>query len=153
MCPHHLVGLYQNVLRSVQMKSLVSGALHTIIRNNGLIWIPAPWNRWMCPSEIMTSMGFPISDEAVKAASGVTCQFSRATSTSIAHPLRTRRSVTNQAGNAMHVNAIGCVIACATILEPNLGTRAQSSSAAQQSFGKMLHAMRDKQLNKRLRVQ
>ena len=81
--------------------------LHTLTRGQGLTWIPQK-ARWFTAAELLTSMGFPLSDEATQA-TGITCCFSRC-NTHLAPAGRTRTSILKQLGNGMHVNAIGCVL-------------------------------------------
>jgi len=89
--------------------------LPTLLKSVGLLFVTdAPYDfpslgsgqgRWFIPQELLTSMGFPISRQHQQV-TGVSCQFSEGHR---APPSRTHRSVSNQAGNAIHINAIGAV--------------------------------------------
>eukprot|EP00973_Karenia_brevis_P096316 12431476-Karenia_brevis.AAC.1 len=97
--------------------------LHTLIRNNHLMMIPSGHgsrsNTWFCPSELFTSMGFPITREAQQA-TGAVCNFSRGTE---APSSRTPRSQRNQIGNAMHTNSIGKLHLAVALKVPTLGVK------------------------------
>ena len=93
--------------RSPDKRPLVtrSGKLHTIIRNNHLMFDPL-MGRWMTPEEVFCSQGWPINAAAIAAAK-TSSHFSKC------HPVpqgRTRRSALNQVGNAMHINVMGSVM-------------------------------------------
>eukprot|EP00973_Karenia_brevis_P080736 11201207-Karenia_brevis.AAC.1 len=87
-----------------------NGILNTLIRNNHYMMIPRGHgersNTWLLPSELWTSMGFPIS-MSCQQATGVQCVFSCGFQN--VPCTRTGKSQRNQMGNAMHVNSIGKV--------------------------------------------
>ena len=81
--------------------------------------------RWMTPLELLTSMGYPVTKSAQEATYGTLCQFSRGTSPP---GTRTTLSVCNQAGNAVHMNAVGAAIFCVVLKLPGLGAAAAISA-------------------------
>ena len=96
-------------------RALVSkptGSLNTLIRGMGLMMMdvaawPKPCQRWLCAPELFEISGFPISHESQEA-SGTVCQFSRgAGGAACKTGRRTRRSSTQQLGNAIHIGVIG----------------------------------------------
>ena len=99
--------------------------LQTIIRNVGPI-VSYVHNRILHPLELLQCMGLPISQDAVTA-SGTTCVFSRG------HPpsgKRSFRSMSNAAGNMMHVNSIGGVHLLLALKFPSLGSRVEDAAEA-----------------------
>eukprot|EP00969_Alexandrium_andersonii_P185966 8216667-Alexandrium_andersonii.AAC.1 len=80
--------------------------LHTLVRGMGLVWVHR-LRRWYTVSELLTAMGFPITEESQRWCGGVRCQFSRGVT---GYPGRTRHSVKAAIGNAMHTNSIGSAL-------------------------------------------
>ena len=98
------------------------GDIHTLIRNMGLMVMtdaapPLGTFRWMLLSELMEASGFPFSHEASQA-SEVQCSFSRGIPS---NPRRTRRSLTEQLGNGIHINATGAYSFLIALLLLHLG--------------------------------
>ena len=113
-------------------------ALNTIIKNVGIMYLPEFYmhggaaypdgiglrgprmpKRWLTLSELLTSMGFPITYEAIQACCGATCPMSRGQPIV---PGQSHRSTANQTGNTMHVNSIGAIRLTIFLLLPSLGT-------------------------------
>ncbi len=66
-------------------------------------------------------MGFPIRPSDV-AAAGLSCMFSHTPEDlECRNLMRSRRTAVGQAGNAMHVGAIGSILASLLLLAPQLG--------------------------------
>ena len=109
-------------------RSCGDGTLQTLTKAGGIIMLPrsmAPDNnpRWMCPAELFTSLGFPVKVEAQAAAGNVSCCFSQG------HPAPTQRSENSmraQAGNSIHVNVMGAVVAVLVLKLPMLGEKEPS---------------------------
>ena len=128
--PGELADLAQNALaRPITSRR---GCLATIIRNTGINFEQFPHSmsttdgdgpvaqvpRWMYAREQAFSMGFPISRMQQGVAHGARCCFSESVPVP---PSRTRRSMTNQIGNSMHVNSIGAADMLAVLVAPGLG--------------------------------
>ena len=99
----------------------------TLFHGMGII-MPKQHNRWITASELLVSLGLPITKELQKATGGALCQFSDG------HPkqsaLRTCRTVRMHAGNSMHLNSIGAVHLAILLLIPVFdtpGTQRQAS--------------------------
>jgi len=92
-----------------------NGVLFTLIKGMGLIW-DARRKMWMTALEVWTAQGFPITADAVKAC-GTLCQFSRGREVP---KTRTRASQVSQAGNTIHLNAIGAAIMTSMLCLPPL---------------------------------
>ena len=101
--------------------------LHTLVRNDGLI-MSLRRGRWLTATELLTSLGLPISLEAQAWAAGAQCQFSRGFGPKPS--TRTCRTMAGQAGNAMHVNSIGAVHAIIILKLAGLGRQVVPDSAA-----------------------
>ena len=91
----------------------------TIIKNCGIV-MSQPHGRWLFPSELLASQGFPTTPALLKAALGgrtnSVCSFNEEREdhemplTRQAIPGRKRSAVCGQAGNAMNVNMIGAAV-------------------------------------------
>eukprot|EP00973_Karenia_brevis_P022641 3116052-Karenia_brevis.AAC.1 len=99
----------------------------TVIRNIGLFMVPpnVPGHEErgdtaMIPKELFLAMGFPVSDSAVQAAHGTRCIFHASHK---GPKVRTRRSMSNQCGNAMHVSTMGIMHLICFLKMPSLGSR------------------------------
>eukprot|EP00969_Alexandrium_andersonii_P162132 7166174-Alexandrium_andersonii.AAC.1 len=66
----------------------------------------------------MTAMGYPLTEEAQRAARNTKCQFSRGVPPPDA---RSHRSQVNQRGNAYHCNVLGSFLATILIRFDSLG--------------------------------
>jgi len=122
--------------------------LQTLLANQGLTMSPKH-DRWLVCSELLTTMGFPITTDAVKMC-GTACEFSRSLEPS---SLRTRASCAKQVGNSMHINSIGAVhfsvamklvplgLGCKV---PTVSTRSASTSDKSQpsKFRKLVEAQK-----------
>jgi hypothetical protein len=117
-----------NKSKELVTRNVSCDALHTMIMNAGITWV-ADWDRWIVPSELWTSQGFPITSEHI-AITGVSTQFSRDQDPDLLSTRRSRNSQINQLGNTMHVNAIGAVLFAVLIRFPEIGVRSTSSSTA-----------------------
>eukprot|EP00959_Pyramimonas_sp_CCMP1952_P474057 9502792-Pyramimonas_sp.AAC.1 len=82
-----------------------NGVLHTLIANTGIV-VSKRHNYVLHGKDLLQAMGFPISHSAVVASGGARCSFSHGVRSA---KKRTNRSMRMQAGNAMHVSAIGAV--------------------------------------------
>ena len=103
-----------------------SGKLHTIIRNNHLMFDPL-MDRRMTPEEVFFPQVWPINAAAIAAAK-TSSHFSKC------HPVpqsRTRRSALNQVGNAMHITVMGSVMLNTIMQFPCLGRKGPSGPSRQ----------------------
>ena len=89
--------------------------LFTLIRGMGVIWSVQD-NRWLCASELLSSMGWPVTPGSQRAAL-TTTHFSESHEGAAS---RTHRSQRMQVGNGMHMHAIGAVLLI-TILKLRIG--------------------------------
>lgn len=101
-----------------------NGKLNTLLHSMGLQWHHKS-GRPLTPSELLTAMGLPISDEHVAACDGAMCQFSR--SSPHPAPRRTIKSQVAACGNAMHINVMGAVTFVLILKLHNLGRRDTAS--------------------------
>jgi hypothetical protein len=101
-------------------------SLQTLTKSMGILWHLGA-GRWLSALEQFLAMGHPILQSHVVAAGG-SSMFSIALEGDPS-PLRTRRSLSSQAGNAMHVNSIGAVLASVLILVPGLVVDLAATSA------------------------
>ena len=94
------------------------GILPTLLRSMGVLWCHDE-RRFLALPEILSSMGYPIS-EAAQEASKASCQFSRgAGSVDRTPPTRSHKSVCEQVGNAVHVNTIAAALFLVVLLFPH----------------------------------
>ena len=105
--------------------------LHTLTRSTWLV-MDRKSDRWMTAQELLTSQGWPISAERVKAA-GTSCIYIRCNN-KYAPPRRTFRSMRNQVGNAIHINMIGSVTMMSILMFPGLGAVVRAQSAFEAKF-------------------
>ena len=110
----HVVDLNQNPLE--RKVCSIGKALHTLTKGAGILWC-YDVDRALVPSELWSAQGFPIDDDAVRAA-GTRCMFSRGV---LAPSSRTRASQIGQIGNTMHVNVIGGVMLATLARVPVVG--------------------------------
>jgi hypothetical protein len=96
------------------------GHLMTITKNVGIVFSQRH-SRWLCATELLTAMGFPVRAEDVRACADVQCMFSRGAEAAVT---RTLCSMKNQCGNSMHVNVVGAYQTAILIALPQLGCRA-----------------------------
>jgi hypothetical protein len=109
--------------RAVHSKN---GIMFCLVKCMGLCFDFEAHRPWTV-SELMTSMGMPIS-EAHQALTSVSCVFSHGVGHTPA--CRTLNTASEQAGNAMHVAAIGASLMYCLLAFPNLGTRRVASPSA-----------------------
>ena len=128
-CPGTSCDLMQNMIHR-STKSTRSGALPTLCRGMGRIWVPSI-ERWLHTVELFESMGFPITEASV-AATGVKCVFTRGAVTAT---LRKRGSICNEIGNSFHINMVGAVSLLNLLLLPfeHFGSVSSNSSATSQA--------------------
>lgn len=108
------------------------GNLPTVLKNVGLLYVPKAAGaadeegRWFIPQELFTSMGYPITQHHVELLGGTRCAFSNGVT---APQQRSHRSMSNQCGNAMNINAIGAVQVICLLQLPQLGSIVDVSKA------------------------
>ena len=111
--PGHVWDLNQAEKR--KLMSSLDGPLHTLMRGMGIIWAP-PLGRWFTPREVATAMGYGVETDMANEAGSV-CLFTRGQATAYNRP---HRSMTNQIGNAMHVNSAGGVFFTIAVMMPKV---------------------------------
>ena len=91
-------GLCYCVGQNPEKRLMISSTTHwqTLIKNVHILWCH-PQQRWATPNEILQAQGFRTYDEKL-----FVCSFQR-------QRTRQRSAVAGQAGNAMHVNAVGVI--------------------------------------------
>ena len=116
-------------------RSCDNGSLHTLTKAGGIIMLPRSMAadnnpRWLCPSELFTSLGFPVKADAQANAGNVMCCFSQGHP---APPQRSSNSLRSQAGNTIHVNVIGALVSVLLLKLPMLGEKDRNRKEPQTS--------------------
>ena len=123
------------------------GNLNTIIKGMGIMYLPKTDafsneragtegppqplpSRWLAVPDLFTSMGFPVTPEAVQACCGARCTYSRGFEQT---PGRSHNSSWHQVGNTMHLNMIGAAKLVVLILLPSVGRMPAQDNASQSS--------------------
>ncbi len=108
---------------------LARRCLGTIIRNTGLNFC-VELGKWLTPEAQYVAMGFPVT-LTQQIMSGSICHVSKlveendqvVTDCVFMPRKRTRRSLTHQVGNSMHVNSVGAAMFMMVLFCPSLGDR------------------------------
>mgnify|MGYP002395801129 CR=1 FL=1 len=92
-----------NQTASERFSASMSNELQTVTRNVGLLWVEKH-QRWMTPSELLLSQGFPVMCASVR-------DMNLPLTSSFQEEVRGRKRAAqaHQAGNSMNVNTMGYV--------------------------------------------